>query len=145
MSEIITNKILDSFSNTEDLKEYASSQYKTIITQSRKINDLEKKVESLEHKLAEAEKKAAVSSALSIQQDEGSSDTETICVIQVAMLKGLAMNRELTLEECKKLEAYTKVMLSLKGKSTIEDKQKDVGSKLTTEQLMALAASLTEQ
>lgn len=147
MSDSITNKILDTFDNADDLKEYASSQYKTIIAQSKKISELERKLESAELKLATAEQKVAVSSALSVDQPEGQSDTEVACVVQIAMLKGLAMNRELTLEEVKKLEIFAKTMQMLKGKSTGEDKKVAGGSKLTTEQLLALASSLsnTEQ
>lgn len=145
MSDDITNKILDSFDSVDDIKEYASSQYKVIITQSRKISELERAVETLNTKLADAEKRVAVSSVLSIDQPEGTSDTETTCVIQIAMLKGLAMNRELTLEEVKKLEIFAKTLQMLKGKIPTEsDKKKESGSRLTTEQLMALAGSLTD-
>lgn len=144
MSDDITNKILDSFSDVEDLKEYASSQYKTIITQSKKITELERKSEILETKLADAEKRVSVSNALSVDQPEGQSDTETACVVQIAMLKGLAMNRELTLEEVKKLEIFAKTLQMMKGKIVAEDKNKSGGSRLTTEQLMALAGSLTD-
>lgn len=146
MSDDITNKILANFESVEDIKEYASSQYKTIIAQSKKITELERKTEVLEVKLAEAEKKIAVSSSLSIEQPEGQSDTETVCVVQIAMLKGLAMNKELTLEETKKLEVFAKTLQMIRGKPTGEsDKKKDSGTKLTTEQLLALAGSLTEQ
>jgi len=87
-----------------------------------------------------------VSSSLSIEQPEGQSDTETVCVIQIAMLKGLAMNKELTLEETKKLEVFAKTLQMIRGKPTSDsDKKRDVGTKLTTEQLLALASSLTEQ
>jgi hypothetical protein len=146
MSKEITDKILSTFESLEDMKEYASSQYLTIITQSKKITELERKTEVLETKLADAEKRAAVSSSLSIEQPEGQSDTETVCVIQIAMLKGLAMNKELTLEETKKLEVFAKTLQMIRGKPTSDsDKKRDVGTKLTTEQLLALASSLTEQ
>jgi hypothetical protein len=144
MSDEITNRILNNFNNVDDLKEYASSQYKTIITQSKKITELERKVESLESKLQESEKKVAVNSALSLDQPEGSSDVETTCMIQIAMLKGLAMNRELTLEETKKLEIFAKTILAVRGKQASEEKKKESAPKLTTEQLLAMANSLTE-
>lgn len=144
MSDNITNKILDSFENIEDLKEYSSSQYKTIISQSKKITELERKVEGLESKLFESEKKAIVNSALAIDP-EGASDTETACLIQIAMIKGLAMNRELTLEETKKLEIFAKTLLLIRGKEvSVEEKRKEQGSKLTLEQLMQLSNSLND-
>lgn len=144
MSDDITNKILDNFNNVDDLKEYASSQYKTIIMQSKKITELERKAESLESKLQEAEKKVAVSSAFSIDQPEGTSDTETTCVIQIAMLKGLAMNRELTLEETKKLEIFAKTLQMLKGK-VVEEKKKEQPTKISTADLLKLVDGLAEQ
>lgn len=146
MSDNITNKILDNFDTVEDLRQYASSQYTTIIAQSKKITELERKVESLDSKLIEAERKVAVTSSLSIEQPEGQSDTEVVCVVQIAMLKGLAMNRELTLEESKKLDIFCKILQLLKGKPVKEeDKKKESMSKLSTEQLLALANGLTEQ
>lgn len=144
MSDEITNRILNNFTNVDDLKEYASSQYRTIITQSKKITELERKVESLESKLQESEKKAAVNSVLSLDQPEGSSDVETTCMIQIAMLKGLAMNRELTLEETKKLEIFAKTILAVRGKPVAEEKKKDSAPRLTTEQLLAMANSLSD-
>lgn len=146
MSNAITDKIIGSFENVDDLKEYCTSQYTTIIAQSKKIHELEKKLETLEQKLVDSERKVNVASALSIEQVEGTSDTETVCVIQIAMLKGLAMNRELVLEEVKKLEIFAKTLMLIRGKPVAEDtKKKESGSRLTTEQLLALASSLTEQ
>lgn len=144
MSDEITNKILSNFDSVEDLKEYASSQYKTIITQSKKITELEKKLEATESKLLEAEKKSAISSALTIEQTE-CSDTEAVCVIQIAILKGLAMNRELTLEEVKKLEIFAKTLQLIKGKPVPEEKKKETPSKISTAELLKLVDGLTEQ
>lgn len=141
MSNNITDNILSNFNTVEDLKQYATSQYTTIIAQTKKINELERKVESLTSKLQEAEKQVAVSSALSIDQGEGTSDTETVCVIQIAMLKGLAMNRELTLEEVKKLEIFAKTLQLLKGKA-VDEKKKEQAPALSTEDLLKLVDSM---
>jgi uncharacterized coiled-coil DUF342 family protein len=141
MSDQITNNILDNFSSIDDVKEYASSQYKTIITQSKKITELERKVESLTVKLQEAEKQVAVSNALTLDQPEGTSDTETTCIVQIAMLKGLAMNRELTLEETKKLEIFAKTLQLIKGKNH-EEKKKEQPTALSTADLLRLVDSI---
>lgn len=144
MSTDITNKILDNFDTVEDLKQYASSQYLTIISQSKKIHELESKLEKLDLKLLEAERKEAVSSSLNVEQPEGQSDTETACIVQIAMLKGLAMNRELTLEEVKKLEIFAKTLQMMRGKIT-EDKKKEQPSKISTADLLRLVDGLSEQ
>ena len=145
MSKDITNKILDNFDTVDDLKQYASSQYSTIITQSKKIHELESKLEKLEERLLESERKEAVSSALNVEQPEGQSDTETACIIQIAMLKGLAMNRELTLEEVKKLEIFAKTLQMMRGKINTEDKKKEQPSKISTADLLRLVDGLSEQ
>ena len=53
--------------------------------------------------------------------DLTTSDEETICVVQLAILKSLAMNRELTLEECKKTEIFCKVLKDIRNKVTKKD------------------------
>ena len=35
----VTQKIVDTFTNIDDLREYSASQYKVIISQSKKISD----------------------------------------------------------------------------------------------------------
>jgi uncharacterized coiled-coil DUF342 family protein len=140
-SDEITNKILSSFEDITDLKEYANSQYKTIITQSKKITELERKVDQLTSSLDNAEKRVAVANTLAPNQEENS-DTETTCLVQLAMLKGLAMNRELTLEEVKKLEILAKTLMLIKGKPSKEEKEKDNGKRISTEELLKLVGSL---
>lgn len=145
MSNAIVDKIIGGFDNTEDLKEYCSSQYTTIITQSKKIHEQDKRIETLEAKLVASEQKANIASALSVDQVEGNTDAETICIVQLAILKGVAMSRELVLEECKKAEIFTKILMLLKGKTVSDEtKKKETSRKLTTEELLSLASSLTE-
>lgn len=136
-------KILDTITNIEDLKEYANTQYKTIVVQTKKIHELEKSIEVLENKLKETENKSVTTSTLAIDAEE-QTDTETTCVVQIAMIKGLAMNRELTLEEVKKLEILAKTLMLIKGKNT-EEKKKDNSANMSTEQLLAWASSGTGQ
>lgn len=145
MSDII-NKTLDTFTEIQDLKEYSNAQYKTIIAQSKKISELENKLETLEVKLSKSEQTNTISRSLNKDQDTTNSDGETICLIQLALLRSVAMNGELTLEETKKVEIYVKTLQVIKGKNIEEKKQKDTGKALTNEQLIALmSAELTEQ
>lgn len=142
----VTQKIVDTFTEIEDLREYSNSQYKVIVSQSKKISELEKKLESVEGKLIKSEQVNTVAGALSKDQDGTNDDGTTICLVQLALLRSKAMNDELTLEECKKAEIYVKTLQVIKGKGTESAKPKDTGRALTNEELIALmSAELTEQ
>jgi hypothetical protein len=142
----VTQKIVDTFTEIEDLREYSNSQYKVIVSQSKKISELERKLESTESKLAKSEQKGTITNALSADQTGGSnSDGETICLIQLALLRASAMNAELTLEETKKVEIYVKTLQVIKGKGTEDKKPKDTGRALTNDELIALMSTVSEQ
>lgn len=142
----VTQKIVDTFTEIEDLREYSNSQYKVIVSQSKKISELERKLESTESKLAKSEQTNTVNGALVIDQTGGTnSDGETICMIQLALLRAAAMNGELTLEETKKVEIYVKTLQVIKGKGTEDKKPKDTGRALTNDELIALMSTVSEQ
>lgn len=141
----VTNKIVDSIKDFEDLKEYSNAQYSTIVAQSKKITELERKVESLESKLAKSEQQNTVASVLNPVQGDNGSDAETICLIQLALLLGSAKNGELTLEETKKVEIYSKTLQMIKGKDIGDKKKADSGKALTNEELMMLMNSMSTE
>jgi len=140
----VTGKIIDSIKDFDDLKEYSNAQYATIVAQSKKITELERKLESLEGKLIKSEQANTVNSVLSPSQEGKGSDAETICLIQLALLLGAAKNGELTLEETKKVEIYSKTLQMLKGKD-IDKKPADTGKALTNEELMMLMNSMSTE
>lgn len=131
--------------NTKDLQAYSDAQYATIVAQSKKITELERKLEITEVKLSKAEQSSNISTSLNKDQTGGSnSDGETICLIQLALLRAAAMLGELTLEECKKVEIYVKTLQIIKGKT--EDKKiKEAGKNLSNEELIALMNTELEQ
>lgn len=126
-------------------KDFIEAQTRVVITQSKKINELERKLEIAEVKLAKAEQSSTISTSLNKDQTGGSnSDGETICLIQLALLRAAAMLGELTLEECKKVEIYVKTLQIIKGKT--EDKKiKEAGKNLSNEELIALMNTELEQ
>ena len=125
--------------DTKDIQAYSDAQTKVITAQSKKISELENKLVLAESKLVQLEKSSIVSSSLNKDQSQGSnSDGETICLIQLALLRSTAMNGELTLEETKKVEIYVKTLQIIRGKDTEGKKQQNGGGKLTTEELMKL-------
>lgn len=142
----VTQKIVDTFTNIDDLREYSASQYKVIISQSKKISELERKLELTEVRMNKAEQTNTVASALSTDQTGGSNDDgTTICLVQLALLRAAAMEGELTLEETKKVEIYVKTLQVIKGKGTEDKKPKDTGRALSNEELIALMSSELEQ
>ena len=71
-----------------------------------------------------------------IQMDD--QDQEIICRTQLALLRNRAMSSELTLEEARKLELYSKVLGSIKPKQ--EDDEKEVKA-LDSKDLMLLVSN----
>lgn len=128
--------LAETYTETEsEQKTYIKAQQSTIISQTKEINSLRKMKEQLEIELAKLQMdniqlKAANPDAVRFE----TSDEETICVVQIAIIKNLAMQRELTLEECKKTEIYCKVLKEIRSKQAI--KEEDAPSTLSNEELM---------
>jgi len=138
------DKLADEYSNTDtDQKAYIKAQTSTIISQTKEVNTLKREIDRLakenERLVLENTQMRAMSPA-----PEGSqfttTDEETICIIQLAMLKNMAVTRELTLEECKKSEIYLKMIQSIRGKAPV--KEEESTDKLSNEDLLKLMDSL---
>ena len=69
-------------------------------------------------------------------------DAETIAVVQLALLRNYAMQRELTLEECKKSEIYVKILKELRSTQP-KEKQESIDN-LSNEELLAAMKALGE-
>lgn len=112
------DKMLEQIKDFASLQKYAEAQYKTILSLSRKVKVLEE--EKMELKdilekstpLLQEEKKNLIS-----YQVEASSDEEMISKVQLARMKEISMERELTLEEAKRVEIFTKILAN-KGSNT---------------------------
>lgn len=130
-------------SNEDDAKAYQKAQAATIITQTRQINDLRKQIEKL---AAEHEQLIIENTKLKALNPQSSefdiSDEETICVVQIALLKNIAMQRELTLEEVKKTEIYVKSLKLIRG--AVSEIKEPSADGLTNEQLLEMMKSVGE-
>jgi len=112
------DKMLQQFKDVASLQKYAEAQYKTILSLSKKVKVLEE--ENIELKdllekstpLLNEEKKNFTTYNI-----EASSDEEMIAKVQLARMKEISMDRELTLEEAKRVEIFTKI-LSSKGNNS---------------------------
>jgi len=112
------DKMLQQFKDVASLQKYAEAQYKTILSLSKKVKVLEEeniKLKDLLEKstpLLNEEKKNFTTYNI-----EASSDEEMIAKVQLARMKEISMDRELTLEEAKRVEIFTKI-LSSKGNNS---------------------------
>lgn len=135
--------LADTYASTEsDAKAYQKAQSATIVSQTKEINVLRKQKEQIEKEFEKLTMDYVQLKALN-PSSSGQfevSDEETICIVQIAILKNLAMQRELTLEECKKVEIYCKVLKELRGKKV--DKEEPKMEALTNEQLMEMMKSV---
>jgi len=143
MSNDSIDKLAEQYASTEDdAKAYQKAQASTIISQTKEINVLRKQREQLEAQIAQLIMENTQFKALNPTTTFDISDEETICVVQIALLKNLAMQRELTLEECKKTEIYCKVLKDIRSKVPVKNEENIDG--LTNDQLLELMKSAGE-
>lgn len=107
------DELANQFNNIKDLREYCNSQYSVIVELNRKINKIEEEnkhllalVEKATPYLAEQEGKLEVYKNLS--------DEMAICLMQIKILKDKSISSELSFEDTKKLEIFTKTLITLK-------------------------------
>lgn len=114
------DKMLEQFKDFTSLQKYAEAQYKTILSLTKKIKSLEEENINLKDilekstPLLEEDKKN-----FSLYQIEASTDEEMIAKVQLARLKELSLERELTLEEAKRVEIFHKILTSKGSNSSI--------------------------
>jgi arsenate reductase-like glutaredoxin family protein len=111
------DKMAEQFTSLEELQAYCDSQYKTLLTLNQKINSQEKEIAKLKETNANLQRDIAVSGAS--RKEEGqftTSDEETTCVIQLAMIKSTAMQRELIMDEVKRFEILAKTLIAIRGR-----------------------------
>jgi len=93
------------------LQAYSNAQTNTIIELSRKLKEAQDEVSHL---------KKLLEGSVPLIKPEGSSgitssagDQEYICRTEINKLREISRDRELTLEECKKLDIYSKILKDL--------------------------------
>jgi hypothetical protein len=120
------DKMAQQFSSIEELQAYSEAQYKTILNLNTKINDLNKQLEIVAQKNGELVRQLAVAeNGGSKDSNLSVSDEEATCVIQIAMIKINAMQRELLTDEVKRFEILAKTLHMLRGKEVDQNKKKE--------------------
>jgi hypothetical protein len=95
----------------EDLKAFAEAQQKTIIHLTKKIKTLEDENSHLK-KLVEQTVPVIKKDGQPEQKGDKflTSDQEAICRVQLNKLRDISFDRELTLEEAKQVEIFSKIL-----------------------------------
>lgn len=131
------DKAILQYKELSQLQEFAEAQQKTIIQLSKKIQKIEEERDHL---------KTLLESSVPLIKREGeqsgekflTSAEEAICVMQLEKLRDISIGRELTLEETRKVEVFSKVLnIARNAPKTIEIKNKQ----LSNEELLALVES----
>lgn len=130
------DQMLSDFKEVSEIKLFTEAQHKTIIELSKKIKKLEdennhlKKLLETSTPLIDSDKKDLIQSQSFLTSDE-----ETICVTQLNKLRDVSFERELTLEESRRVEIFSKILTTLRNSpKTIKVESK----KYTDAELIAL-------
>ena len=107
------NTIDDMEKSFKDLQAYSDSQFRT-------INSLKKEIALLKEENANLRKSLESSVPnLTLQVTDlnplGISNEQLICETQIAMIKDIALTRQLSSEEAKKLEVFHKILNNLRA------------------------------
>ena len=133
MSDSI-DKMAQGFKDEASLKAYSEAQYKTIVTLSKQNHQLEEENIHLRKLLEDSTPLIKPEGSL-IETFQDVTDQEAICRMELKKLKNLAIERDLNLEEAKRTEIYTKLLVQLQQKGKPEEK---APGRLDDAQLIAL-------
>lgn len=107
MSKI--ESLFGQFKNNEEREQFMQSQHQVITNLTKKTEEQVSKIKHLEAMLKDAVKPESI-----ILDSTPVTNEELIAREQIHMLKIASAERELTLEETRKLDTYVKIILSLK-------------------------------
>lgn len=134
----MVDKTIAQYKEFSQLQEFAHAQQQTIIQLSKKVQRLEEERDHL---------KTLLESTVPIIKEEGknlpdnkflTSAEEAICTIQLDKLRSISVERELTLEETRRVEIFSKILATFRNMpKTIEIKSKQ----MKDEELLALVES----
>jgi len=123
--------MLNETKDLAELKVFSEAQQKTIVKLSKKNKELEEEVAHLKKLLEASVPIIQTSDTPSISAEKFlTSDQETICRMQLNRLKEVSYDRELTLEEAKRVEIFSKIINVLENSpKTIKVETKNLDNK----------------
>lgn len=108
-------QLTEQFKSFDELKVFTESQFKQILALSKKNRELEDKLAEINKKLKTQEKQELIQSSNNSQnllspEFKVLDDAKTIAQVQLKMLKESSFDRELTLEEAKRVEIFNRIL-----------------------------------
>lgn len=118
--------LIETSTDIAEIKAFSTAQNKTIIELSRRLKEKDDEIVHLK-KLLEGSV-PLVKAPTDLTQADGD-DREYLCRIGLRQLKQISDERELTFEECRKLDIYSKILKDLMGgPKTIEVKSRNLSN-----------------
>lgn len=111
------DKTVAQYKEFSQLQEFAQAQQTTIIQLSKKIQKLEDERNHLK-KLLES-----TVPLIAPVKNENENDSEYICTMEISKLRDISTQRELTLEESRRLETYFKILTQINNRPKKEEKE----------------------
>ncbi|NBW58363.1 hypothetical protein EBR43_11425 [bacterium] len=125
-------KMLDEAKDLAELRVFSEAQQKTIVKLSKKNKELEDEISHLKKLLETTAPIISNNEAVpSVSADKFlTTDQEAICRMQLNRLKEVSYERELTLEEAKRVEIFSKIINVLENSpKTIKVETKNLDNK----------------
>ena len=136
----VFDEMMKQYQDLASLREFSECQHETILQLSKKIDKLEKQKRDLEVVVKENNPNAILSaettSSPAIALTTGEHE-ENICRMELKKLNDISIERILTLEEAKKTEIYTKLLLQIDSRK--KPATRDV-TEVNTEELLKLVS-----
>ncbi len=120
MSNII--ELFGKMDTDQEKIDFMTAQFEVITSLNKQVDQLKIEKRHLEHLLKDA---VPVIAVLPTKEESELSEEQRICKEQLTLLKSFSQGRELTMEECRKVEIYSKILfqskdLSKKPKSVVD-------------------------
>lgn len=128
------DQLAENFKTVKELKQYCNSQYNVIVSLNKRIVVLEEEATNLKALLAKSTP-IVDSTSGSLEVYKNITDEQAVCLMQIKLLRDRCAggSTELSFEEAKKLDIYTKLLIQLNsGKKEDENTAKT----LTVEELL---------
>jgi|ERR1019366_1138559 hypothetical protein len=131
------SKTIAQYREMSQLQQYAMAQEQTLLQMSKKLKKLEEERDHLKQ-LLESSVPILASENKPLGEKFLTSSEEAICTMQLEKLRDISTGRELTLEEARRVEIFSKVLsASRNSPKVIELKTKH----MTNEELLAIVES----
>jgi hypothetical protein len=107
------DQLVQNFKTFEELKIFCESQFKQVLQLSKRNKELEDQISELKKQSKDLVKKEFNSSPILLEAGSirGQEDAKIIAQIQLKLFKDLAYDRELTLDEAKRVDLFNKILI----------------------------------